>query len=87
MDIGAMFAAAGPYLPAMQAYVDHVMADFSSDAAQTADQVAGVIVDVLRSEPPPLRVQTGPWAAAFVGSKLSDLDGSAVLAQTSGWVV
>ena len=86
VDIGAMFAAAGPYLPAMQAYVNHVMADFSSDAAQTADQVAKVIMDVVTAEQPPLRVQTGTWAESFVGSKMTDLDGSAVLGQTSTWV-
>ncbi len=86
VDIGAMFAAAGPYLPAMQAYLNHVMADFSSDAAQTADQVAEVIMGVVTAERPPLRVQTGPWAEAFVGSKMTDLDGSAVLGQTSTWV-
>ena len=86
VDIGAMFAAAGPYLPAMQAYVDHVMADFSSDAAQTADQVAEVIMDVVTAEQPPLRVQTGTWAESFVGSKMTDLDGSAVLGQTRTWV-
>ena len=86
VDIGAMFAAAGPYLPAMQAYVDHVMAEFSSDAAQTADQVAKVLMDVVTAEQPPLRVQTGPWAESFVGSKMTDLDGSAVLGQTSTWV-
>ncbi len=86
VDIGAMFAAAGPYLAAMQAYVNHVMAEFSSDAAQTADQVAKVIMDVVTAEHAPLRVQTGPWAEAFVGSKMTDLDGSAVLDQTSTWV-
>jgi NAD(P)-dependent dehydrogenase (short-subunit alcohol dehydrogenase family) len=86
VDIDAMFTAAGPYLPAMQAYLTHVMADFSSDAAQTADQVAEVIMDVLRAAHPPLRVQTGPWGEAFVGSKISDLDGSAVLGETSTWV-
>ena len=73
-----MFAAAGPYLPAMQAYLDRVMAQFGSDAAQTADQVAEVILGVLQAERPPLRVQTGPWAEAFVATKLRDLDGSAV---------
>jgi NAD(P)-dependent dehydrogenase (short-subunit alcohol dehydrogenase family) len=86
VDIAAVFAAAGPYLPAMEAYVNHVVAEFSSDAAQTAEQVAEVIMAVLAGDGPPLRVQTGPWAEAFVGSKLTDLDGSAVLGQTSTWV-
>ena len=86
VDISALFAAAGPYEPALRAYVNHVVADFSGEGAQTAEQVAGVIMGVLRAEHPPLRVQTGPWAAAFVGAKLSDLDGSAVFEQTSTWV-
>jgi NAD(P)-dependent dehydrogenase (short-subunit alcohol dehydrogenase family) len=85
-DIGAMFAAAGPYLPAMRAHVHHVMADFASDAAQTAGEVAEVILGVLTAEHPPLRTQTGPWAEAFVASKMTDLDGSAVLGETSTWV-
>jgi len=87
VDIGAMFEAAGPYLPAMQAYLNRVMAQFGSDAAQTADQVAEVILGVLRAEYPALRVQTGPWAEAFVAAKIGDLDGSAVLGETSTWVV
>jgi NAD(P)-dependent dehydrogenase (short-subunit alcohol dehydrogenase family) len=85
-DIGAMFEAAGPYLPAMQAYVNRVMAQFGSDAAQSAEQVAEVILGVLRAEQPALRAQTGPWASEFVAIKLGDLDGSAVLAETGAWV-
>jgi NAD(P)-dependent dehydrogenase (short-subunit alcohol dehydrogenase family) len=86
VDIGALFAGAGPYLPALQAYVDHVMADFSSDAVQTGDDVAAVIMDALQAEQPPLRIQTSPWAREFVGAKLRDLDGGAVLGETSTWV-
>ncbi len=87
VDIGALFEAAGPYLPALQAYLNRVMAEFGSDAAQTAEKVAEVILGVLQSERPALRVQTGPWAEAFVAAKVSDLDGSAVLGETSTWVV
>ena len=86
VDISAMFAAAGPYLPAMQGYLDRVVAQFGSDTAQTAEQVASVILGVLQAEQPALRVQTGPWVEAFVGMKLSDLDGSTVLGETSTWV-
>jgi NAD(P)-dependent dehydrogenase (short-subunit alcohol dehydrogenase family) len=86
VDISAMFAAAGPYLPAMQGYLDRVVAQFGSDTAQTAEQVASVILGVLQAEQPALRVQTGPWVEAFVGMKLSDLDGSNVLGETSTWV-
>jgi len=86
VDISAMFAAAGPYLPAMQGYLDRVVAQFGSDTAQTAEQVASVILGVLQADQPALRVQTGPWVEAFVGMKLSDLDGSTVLGETSTWV-
>jgi NAD(P)-dependent dehydrogenase (short-subunit alcohol dehydrogenase family) len=86
VDISAMFAAAGPYLRAMQGYLDRVVAQFGSETAQTADQVAKVILGVLQAEHPALRVQTGPWVEAFVGMKLSDLDGSVVLGETGTWV-
>jgi hypothetical protein len=58
----------------------------SSDSAQDAGQVADVVLAVLRSESPALRVQTRPWAEAFVGAKLTDPDGSTVLGETGGWV-
>ncbi len=86
VDISAMFAAAGPYLPAMQAYLNRVVAQFGGDTAQTADEVAAVILDVLGSEHPALRVQTGPLVEEFVAMKLSDLDGSTVLTETGTWV-
>jgi len=86
VDISALFAAAGPYEPALRAYVDHVIADFSGEGAQTAKEVAGVILGVLSAGHPPLRIQTGPWAEAFVASKLADLDGSAVIGRTGTWV-
>jgi NAD(P)-dependent dehydrogenase (short-subunit alcohol dehydrogenase family) len=61
-------------------------ADFSSDAAQTSEEAAEVVVSVLTAESPSLRTQTSPWAAEFVATKLGDLDGSAVLELTRGWV-
>ncbi len=85
-DVGALFAEAGQYEPAMQAYFAHVMADFTGDALQTPEQVAAVVLGVLHAEPPPLRVQTSPRAAAFVGAKLRDLDGAAVLGETRSWL-
>jgi len=86
VDLGALFAGAGPYLPALQAYINRVMADFSSDALQTGDQVATVIMEALQTDRPALRVQTSTWARAFVGTKLVDLDGGAVLGETGTWV-
>jgi len=64
----------------------HVMADRSSGAARSADQAAEVVLGVLQSGSPALRGQTSRRAAPFVGTRLSDLDGSAVLGETSSWV-
>jgi NAD(P)-dependent dehydrogenase (short-subunit alcohol dehydrogenase family) len=86
VDPERMFAEAGPYEPALQAYVAHVMEDFSSTSAQSPEQVADVVTAVLHAEAPKLRVQTSPWADAFVGTKLTDLDGSVVVGETGGWV-
>ncbi len=86
VDPGVLFAEAGPYEPALQGYVSHVMAEFSSDAAQTGDEVARVILDALRAEDPAFRIQTSPWAERFVGAKLADLDGQGVQATTRSWL-
>jgi NAD(P)-dependent dehydrogenase (short-subunit alcohol dehydrogenase family) len=86
VDIGELFADAGPYLPALQGYLTRVMAQFSGDAVQTSEQVAEVILAALTTESPAFRIQTSPWAAGFVGTKLADLDGSAVVGMTSQWV-
>jgi NAD(P)-dependent dehydrogenase (short-subunit alcohol dehydrogenase family) len=86
VDVAALFAEAGPYEAALQAYIDHVMADFSSDALQTSEEAAEVILSVLLAPSPPLRTQTSPWATKFVGLKLADLDGTRVVGETSGWV-
>jgi NAD(P)-dependent dehydrogenase (short-subunit alcohol dehydrogenase family) len=87
VDPAVLFGEAGPYEPALQAYIGHVMGEFSSDSAQTSDEAASVVLEVLTAEHPPLRIQTSPWATAFVSTKLGDLDGSAVLTMTSSWVV
>jgi NAD(P)-dependent dehydrogenase (short-subunit alcohol dehydrogenase family) len=84
LDIPAMVAAAGPYGPALEAYVARTRTAFS--AAQSSTDAAASIVDVLNAAEPPFRVQTSDSARAFVATKLSDLDGGAVQKMTSGWV-
>jgi NAD(P)-dependent dehydrogenase (short-subunit alcohol dehydrogenase family) len=86
VDFDTIFSDAGPYEAALRNYLTHVMGDFSGDALQTGEDVAGVILDCLRNPSPPLRVQTSEWARAFVGTKLSDLDGGSVTGLTNGWV-
>ncbi len=85
LDPAALLGAAGPYRDALAAYLDRTTAQFGS-AAQPADEVARVIVDLLTAERPAFRVQTSAAAVAFVEGKLRDLDGSAVQGATGAWV-
>ncbi|MCC3776781.1 SDR family NAD(P)-dependent oxidoreductase [Streptomyces sp. UNOB3_S3] len=84
LDIPALLEAAGPYAPALQAYIDRTLASFGN--AQSAAEAAASVVGVLTAERPPFRVQTSAWARDFVGTKLADADGSAVQALTGSWV-
>ncbi|MFE2727618.1 SDR family NAD(P)-dependent oxidoreductase [Kitasatospora sp. NPDC059327] len=84
LDIPALLAAAGPYAPALGAYVDRTRAAFAQ--AQTPEQAAESVVTALTADHPPFRAQTSERARAFVGAKLADLDGSAVQGLTGGWV-
>ncbi|MCX5609838.1 MULTISPECIES: SDR family oxidoreductase [unclassified Streptomyces] len=84
VDVPAMLAAAGPYAPALQAYVDHALKTFGQ--AQTPAEAAAPIVDALTAEKPAFRVQTSDWAREFVGVKLTDMDGSGVQALMGDWL-
>ena len=80
----AQLAAAGPYAPQLRTYLDRTGAAFA--AAQTSEAAAASIIDVLTADKPAFRVQTSDIARTFVGSKLADLDGSAVQSMTATWV-
>lgn len=84
LDIHAMVAAAGPYAPALQHYVERTVGAFRN--AQTSDEAAATVIATLTAEEPAFRVQTSSWARGFTGVKLADLDGSAVQMLTGGWV-
>ena len=75
---------AGPYADALAAYLERTRGAFA--AAQTSQAVAEQIVDLLAAEKPAFRVLTSDVARAFAGTKLKDLDGSAVQTMTGGWV-
>ncbi|EDY47237.1 SDR family oxidoreductase [Streptomyces clavuligerus] len=83
-DLPALVNTAGPYAPALQAYVDRTRKSFGT--AQTADEAAASIIEALTAEKPAFRIQTSDWARGFVGTKLTDLDGSAVQSLTDAWV-
>ncbi|MER5729410.1 SDR family NAD(P)-dependent oxidoreductase [Streptomyces sp. NPDC002138] len=84
LDVPALLAAAGPYAPALQAYITRTTQSFGS--AQTSAEAAAPIVEALTAETMPFRIQTSDWARDFVATKLADLDGSAVQGLTSAWL-
>lgn len=84
LDVPAMLAEAGPYAPALKAYIERTTQSFAG--AQTSEEAAAPIVAALTAERPAFRVQTSQWARDFVSPKLADLDGSAVQTLTGGWV-
>ncbi|WP_405809835.1 SDR family NAD(P)-dependent oxidoreductase [Streptomyces sp. NBC_00210] len=85
VDLEAEVAAAGPYADALQAYLDRTVSQFLS-GAQTPAEAAESVLEALTADRPAFRIQTSDWARGFTGTKLTDLDGSAVLGLTSGWV-
>jgi NAD(P)-dependent dehydrogenase (short-subunit alcohol dehydrogenase family) len=87
VDVAKIFAEAGVYEPAMHAYMRHIVAEFAnSDAAQTGDDIAEVVLTAMVTDSPAFRHQTSPWARTFTGYKLSDHDGSAVVGMTTDWL-
>lgn len=85
LDPEALLAASGPYAPAFRTYRDWV-SGHATEGAQTAGEVAEVVVRALTDDRPALRIQTSGWATNYVATKLADPDGSAVQALTRSWV-
>ena len=76
--------AAGPYAPALRAYLDRTRTAFAG--AQTPADAAAAIITALTSDSTAFRVQTSDQARAFAGVKLADLDGSAIQNLTGAWL-
>ena len=74
----------GTYRSLFAAYMSRAAATFA--AAQSPADVAAVVVRAATEDKPQFRYQTSEQARAFVGLKLADLDGSAVVGATTGWV-
>ncbi|ANP52435.1 NAD(P)-dependent dehydrogenase (short-subunit alcohol dehydrogenase family) [Streptomyces griseochromogenes] len=85
VDLEQAVAGAGVYAPQLSAYVNRTVAQFL-DGAQTAEGAAEAVIEALTADQPAFRLQTSDWARGFVGTKITDLDGSAVLGITNGWV-
>ena len=85
VDMEEAIADAGAYAPQLSAYLNRMTAQFL-DGAQTAEAAAESVIEALTADEPAFRLQTTDWARGFVGTKLTDLDGSAVLGLTNSWV-
>jgi NAD(P)-dependent dehydrogenase (short-subunit alcohol dehydrogenase family) len=83
-NVGRPSAGDEVYGPLLAAYLERTAGAFAH--AQPADDVAALLVELLMDEDPPVRVQTSPGARTFVGTKLADLDGSAVQTLTRTWI-
>ncbi|WP_343447249.1 SDR family NAD(P)-dependent oxidoreductase [Micromonospora schwarzwaldensis] len=84
IDPDTAVAAAGPYAPALRAYLRRSAGAFA--AAQSPAEAAAAVVATLTDPEPAPRVQTSPAARQFVGVKLADTDGLGVTALTAGWL-
>lgn len=77
---------AGAYTDALRHYIDRTVEQFLDGTAQTPAGAAEAVMEALDAERPAFRIQTTDWARAFVGTKLADVDGSAVQSLTGSWV-
>ncbi|MFI9244967.1 SDR family NAD(P)-dependent oxidoreductase [Streptomyces sp. NPDC053086] len=85
VDLGADLDA-GPYTAALHSYIDRTTKQFLDGSAQTPAGAAEAVMEALHSDRPAFRIQTTDWARGFVGTKLTDVDGSAVQNLTATWV-
>jgi NAD(P)-dependent dehydrogenase (short-subunit alcohol dehydrogenase family) len=84
-DLQARREAAGPYADLLDRYLATMNTHFG-DGAQSATEVADVVLDVLRSPEPAFRYQTTPFATRFAATKLADVTGTAVQELTASWL-
>ncbi|MEU6283995.1 SDR family oxidoreductase [Streptomyces sp. NPDC047028] len=77
--------AAGPYAAPLSKYVSRSLQAF--EGAQTPEDAATSIIDLLNQENPAFRIQTSEAARNMVALKISDLDGSTVQQIMRSWLV
>jgi NAD(P)-dependent dehydrogenase (short-subunit alcohol dehydrogenase family) len=83
-DDGSDDGSGSAYAALLGAYVARTQETFSQ--AQSAEDVAAVVVEAATTARPRFRWQTSEPARRFVAQSLRDLDGAQVLAETSGWL-
>jgi NAD(P)-dependent dehydrogenase (short-subunit alcohol dehydrogenase family) len=57
------------------AFLERAIAN--TGAVQSSEDAAKIVLDLLDTDEPPLRVQSSAWATEFLAPKLADADGSA----------
>lgn len=81
----SLLAAAGPYATVLENYLGWVVRG-GWPGAQSAREVAEVLVRALAEPDPPLRIPTSDWARDYAALKLTDPEGRKVQAMTRSWV-
>jgi NAD(P)-dependent dehydrogenase (short-subunit alcohol dehydrogenase family) len=84
-DVATMLAEAGAYAPAFRAYRQWVQSG-SIEGAQTAREVADVVVATLTGGQPAFRVYTSEYGRRYAARKLADTDGEQIQTMTRSWV-
>jgi NAD(P)-dependent dehydrogenase (short-subunit alcohol dehydrogenase family) len=81
----SLMADAGPYAEVLEPYLDWVVRS-GYPGAQTAREVAEVVVGALTEANPPFRIPTSDWVRDYAGIKLADVDGTIVQKLTRSWL-
>jgi NAD(P)-dependent dehydrogenase (short-subunit alcohol dehydrogenase family) len=81
----SLLASSGPYAPVLEPYLDWVVRT-GFPGAQTAREVAEVVVRALTEPDPAFRIPTGDWARQYAAIKLADPDGSVVRTMVESWM-
>jgi NAD(P)-dependent dehydrogenase (short-subunit alcohol dehydrogenase family) len=76
---------AGPYTEVLTSYLDW-FAEAGHPGAQTAEELAAIVVDTIDAADLPFRLPTSEWAAEFAANKLNEPQGRRVLHMTTAWV-
>jgi NAD(P)-dependent dehydrogenase (short-subunit alcohol dehydrogenase family) len=81
----SLLAGAGPYVEVLEPYLDWV-ARGRWPGAQTAREVAEVVVGALSEPDPPFRIPTSDWSREYAAIKYVDPEGRTVADLTRSWL-
>lgn len=81
----SLLGGAGPYAEVLERYLDWVAAG-KWPGAQTAAEVAEIVLGALTDPAPAFRIPTSDWAREYAAIKLADVDGSVVQGMVRSWL-